>query len=62
MAGAIKEKVKNLIDNMPDDTTIDDIMHVLYIQAKLERAEKSVRDGKGVSHEDAKKRLHKWLK
>lgn len=62
MAEAVKEKVKNLIDNMPDDTTIDDIMHVLYIQTKLERAEKSVRDGEGVSHEEAKKRLQKWVK
>ncbi len=62
MAGAIKEKIKSLIDNMPDDTTIDDIIHALYIQAKLERAEKSVSEGNGISHEDAKKRLQKWLK
>ena len=43
-------------------TTIDDIIHALYIQVKLERAEKSIRDGKGISHEEAKQRLQKWLK
>lgn len=62
MAVAVKEKVKSLIDNLPDNTTIDDIIHALYIQVKLERAEKSIRDGKGISHEEAKQRLQKWLK
>ena len=62
MAAAVKEKAKSLIDKLPDNTTIDDIIHALYIQAKLERAEKSIREGKGISHEEAKKRLQKWLK
>ena len=62
MAVAVKEKVKSLIDNLPDNTTIDDIIHALYIQVKLDRAEKSIRDGKGISHKEAKQRLQKWLK
>ena len=62
MTTAVKDQVKKIIDNLPDDTTIDDVMHALYIQVKLERAEKSIIDGKGISHEDAKQRLQKWLK
>lgn len=62
MATAVKEQAKKIIDNLPDDTTIDDVMHALYVQTKLERAEKSIQDGKGISHEEAKKRLQKWLK
>jgi hypothetical protein len=62
MSTAVKDQVKKIIDNLPDDTTIDDVMHALYIQAKLERAEKSITDGNGISHEDAKQRLQKWLK
>ena len=50
-----------MIDKLPEDTTMDDIIHALYIRAKLERAEKSIREGKGIPHEEAKKRLHKWL-
>jgi len=62
MVTAVKDQVKKIIDNLPDDTTIDDVMHALYVQTKLERAEKSITDGKGISHEDAKQRLQKWLK
>ena len=62
MSTAVKDKVKKIIDNLPDDSTIDDVMHAIYIQAKLERAEMSIADGNGISHEDAKKRLQKWLK
>jgi hypothetical protein len=62
MATAVKEQVKKIIDNLPDDTTIDEVMHALYIQAKLERAEMSIAEGRITSHEDAKIRLQKWLK
>ena len=62
MATVVKDQAKKIIDNLPDNTTIDDIMHALYIQAKLERAEENIKAGKGISHEDAKKRLQKWLK
>ncbi len=62
MAESVKERANSVIDNLPEDSTMDDIMHVLYIQTKLERAENSVREGKGISHEEAKKILQKWLK
>jgi len=62
MATAVKDQVKKIIDNLPDNTTIDDIKHELYDHTKLERAEKSIHDSKGISHEDAKQRLQKWLK
>jgi predicted transcriptional regulator len=37
-------------------------MEALYLRAKLERAERSIEDGRGIPHEEAKKRLQKWLK
>jgi hypothetical protein len=57
-----KEMAKNLIDTLPDDSTLDDIIHVLYIRAKIEHSEKEILEGKGIPHEEAKKRLEKWLK
>ena len=62
MAVTVKKIARGVIDKLPDDTTLDDIIHALYIRIKLERAEKSIRDGNGIPHEEAKKRLQKWLK
>ncbi len=57
-----KEAAKQVIDAMPDDATLDDIIHALYVRAKFARGEREIRDGRGVAHEDAKKRLQKWLR
>lgn len=59
---AVKEVAKSLIDALPDQATMDDIMHALYIRTKFERGEREIRQGKGVSHEDAKRKLERWVK
>ena len=57
----VKEIAKQTIDRLPKESSIDDIMHALYINAKFERGTNEIRDGKGVSHKKAKQRLQKWL-
>ncbi len=58
----VKEIAKNVIDTLPDDTTLDDIIHALYIRAKFDHGEREIREGKGISQEEAKQRLKKWVK
>lgn len=55
-----KEIAKNIIDHLPDESTLDDIIHALYVKAKFGHGEQQIKDGKGVSHEEAKIRLQKW--
>ena len=62
MTLAIKETAKKVIDTLPDDTTMDDIIHALYINIKFSHGESEIRNGGGVSDQDAKKRLEKWVK
>jgi len=59
---ADKTVAKQVIDALPEAATMDDIIHALYVLAKFERGEREIRSGKGISHADARKRLHKWLK
>ena len=58
----LKEKVKNLIDELPDDATLDDIEYHLYVRKKIERSREAVRQGKLTTHEDAKKKFREWKK
>jgi len=63
MAESVKEKAKGVIDNLPDNSTMDDIMHALYIRAKIEQGEREIEEGKGIPHEVVKERLlSKWAK
>jgi len=58
----VKEIAKQVIDNLPDESSMDDIIHALYIKTKFEHGESEIRQGKGVPHENAKSKLKKWLK
>ena len=57
---AVKEVAKQVIDALPDGASMDDIIDALYVRAKFDRGEREIREGKGVSREEAKKRLEKW--
>ena len=54
---AVKDVAKKVIDTLPDEATMDDIIHALYISTKFNHGEREIREGKGISHEEAKKRL-----
>jgi hypothetical protein len=57
-----KATAKQVIDSLPDDATMDEIIHALYVNVKFARGEKEIREGKGITHEEAKKRLGRWLR
>ena len=57
-----KETARRVIDSLPNDVSMDEIIHALYVNVKFSRGEKELREGKGVSQADAKKQLKKWLK
>ena len=62
MAKSVKEKAKGVIDNLPEDSTMDDIMHALYIQIKFNHGIEQIEQGKGLPHEDAKEMMRQWAK
>ena len=58
----VKDIARHLIDTLPADATMDDIIHALYINEKFSHGEREIREGKGISHEEAKQKLQKWVK
>lgn len=54
----VKDIAKHVIDTLPNKATMDDILHALYINAKFEHGEQEIREGKGITHKEAKERLH----
>ncbi len=59
---AAKGQAKQAIDALPDGASWDDIIHALYVRAKFERGDREIRQGKGIPHEEAKKKLQKWAR
>ena len=54
-----KEKVRDLVERMPDDVDVDELIEKLYLLQKIEEGEKEIAAGKGISHAEARKRLFK---
>ena len=57
----LKNKMEKLINNLPADANIEDAMERLYLLYKIEKGLQQADAGQIVSHEEAKKRLKKWL-
>ena len=57
----IKQQVIQIIQSLPDDVTLDDIMAELYFKLQVDSGLKELDDGKGIPHEEVEKRMSKWL-
>ena len=51
-----KDSAKQLIDQLPDDATLNDIMYELYVKQKIELGMQASRDGRTTPHETVKQR------
>ncbi len=58
---SLKDEVADMIHNMPDDSSLEDIQYHLYVLEKVRKGRQSIKDGKGISNEEAKARLSKWI-
>ncbi|MBZ0202811.1 MAG: hypothetical protein K8I03_07330 [Ignavibacteria bacterium] len=58
----IKKSVKDLIDKLPEDSNYADIIAEIYFKQQVEEGIVELNNGKGISHEEVKRRLAKWLK
>ncbi len=56
-----KQSVEELIRGLPEDSTLEDIQYHLYVLDKIQKGQDSIRDGNGITHEEARARLSKWI-
>ncbi len=57
-----KQNILKAVQDLPDDTTIEDAMERLYLLLKVEKGCNQADSGKTISHAEAEKRMNKWLK
>ena len=60
MAG-VKEQVIHMINSLPEESSVDDIMAELYFKLQVDAGLKELDEGKGIPHDEVKKRMSKWL-
>jgi len=57
-----KERVRDLLDRLPDDCSIDDVLYHLYVVQAIERGLADADAGRTIPHEQvAEEMRQKWL-
>lgn len=56
-----KQEVIELIQSLPDDSTLEEIQYHLYVRQKILRGLRDVEDGRFQTQEQVEKRMEKWL-
>jgi hypothetical protein len=57
-----KEKVRQVVEDLPVEVDIDVLMEKLYLLQKIETAERELANGEGIPDEEVKTRLAQWLR
>lgn len=61
MAISGKDATRQILDSLPDDATLEDIMYALYVRQKIEAGLRNIEAGNTVSHEDVVREINEWL-
>ncbi len=56
-----KDDLVKLVQELPDDVTIADVMERLYLLDKIERGIAQADAGRKVSQDEARQRMARWL-
>jgi hypothetical protein len=56
-----KSEVASMLENLPDDSSLEDIQYHLYVLEKVKRGVERAESEGALTHSEAKQRLGKWL-
>jgi cell division protein FtsX len=56
-----KEEVREILDQVPDDATLEEIQYRIYVRQKIERGLDDVKNGKTISQQEMESRMARWL-
>jgi len=57
-----KQTVREVLDRLPDDCSLDEVLYHLYVVQAVRRGKADVDAGRTVSHDDVARELRKkWL-
>jgi len=54
-----KEKVKKILDTLPDDSSFEDIQYHIYVRSKIEQGLKDIEEGSMLSLEEVERKMTK---
>jgi len=56
-----KQEVMELLKDLPDTSTLEEIQYHLYVRQKVQRGIQDVEEGRTYTQEEVEKRMGKWV-
>ncbi|HKI06333.1 MAG TPA: hypothetical protein VKK31_30420 [Thermoanaerobaculia bacterium] len=56
-----KHELQELVEDLPEQVEVDEVLYRLYLREKLNAAEEDVRAGRILSHEEVVAETAKWF-
>jgi predicted transcriptional regulator len=56
-----KQEVIELLKDLPDTSTLEEIQYHLYVRQKVQRGIQDVEEGRVYTQEEVEKRMEKWV-
>jgi hypothetical protein len=61
MKNAKREAIE-IIEQLPEDSSLEDIQYHLYVRQKVERGLSDLKERRTISQKEVERRMKKWLK
>ena len=58
----VKQEIGNLMNNLPDDCSLDDIQYHLYVMQKVRRGLVDVKEGNVFTQAEMEERMARWIR
>jgi hypothetical protein len=56
-----KEEVRDLLEKLPDNASLDDIQYHIYVCQKIQKGLDAAERGEEISQAEAERRMTRWL-
>lgn len=60
--GSAKQLAREILESLPDDSSLEDISYHLYVRAKVEEGLRDLDEGRVVTHEQVMREAADWLR
>ena len=61
MAATAKDAVREILEQLPEDASYEEIRYRIYVREKVERGLEDLRQGRVLTQEEVEQRMAKWL-
>ena len=58
--GTAKEEVRKLLDQLPEDSSYEDIQYHIYVREKIQRGLEDLEAGRTLTQEEVEQRMARW--